>query len=160
MFNKKKMQAIRSGFEKEGFLDDPQALLTGSGIPIKRLYGPADISDLDYFNDLGLPGAPPFTRGAYPEMYRKQVWTHRQVCGYGTAEETNERLRLLNQMGQTGLNIVPDTPTIYGLDSDNPLAEGEVGREGVAIDSLEDMRDMLEGIPLEEDRLVQFLDIP
>lgn len=82
-------------------------------------------------------------------MYRKQFWTHRQVCGYGTAEETNERLRLLNQIGQTGLNIVPDTPTIYGLDSDDPLAEGEVGREGVAIDSLLDMRDMLSGIPLD-----------
>jgi len=150
MFDKEKIEAIKLETEKEGFIDDSDSPLTGSGIPIKRLYVPVDISRFDYFEDLGFPGKPPFTRGVYNEMYRKQLWTQRQVCGYGTAEETNERLRLLNKIGQTGLNIVPDTPTIYGLDSDDPLAEGEVGREGVAIDSLEDMRDMLEGIPLDE----------
>lgn len=150
MFEKEKITAIKLASEKEGFGEDSESLITESGILVKSLYTPADISGLDYFGDLGFPGKPPFTRGAYAEMYRRQLWTHRQVCGYGTAEETNERLRLLNKMGQTGLNIVPDTPTIYGLDSDDALAEGEVGREGVAIDSLEDMRRMLDGIPLDK----------
>ena len=150
MFDKKKLEAIKLASERKGFVEDLESPLTESGISIKSLYTPADISELDYFEDLGFPGEPPFTRGAYTEMYRKLLWTHRQVCGYGTAEETNERLRLLKKIGQTGLNIVPDTPTIYGLDSDDPLAEGEVGREGVAIDSLEDMRDMLDGIPLDK----------
>jgi methylmalonyl-CoA mutase N-terminal domain/subunit len=148
MFDKKKIEAIRTAAEKEGFTE-PASILTDSGIPVKALYTPADITSLDYLHDLGFPGNPPFTRGVYPEMYRKQLWTRRQVCGYGTAEETNERLRYLNQSGQTGLNIVPDTPTIYGRDSDDPLCEGEVGREGVAVDSLEDMRDLFAGIPLD-----------
>jgi methylmalonyl-CoA mutase N-terminal domain/subunit len=151
MFEKEKIMSIKMALEKGCFLGDSESYLnTESGILVKSLYTPLDISEIDYLKDIGFPGSPPFTRGAYPEMYQKQLWTHRQVCGYGTAEETNKRLQLLNKIGQTGLNIVPDTPTIYGLDSDDPLAEGEVGREGVAIDSLEDMRDMLDGIPLDK----------
>ena len=144
------MKSIRLESEKGRITGDLDSASTSSGIQIKKLYTPADLEEFEYFEDLGFPGEFPFTRGAYAEMYRKQLWTQRQVCGYGTAEDTNERLRLLNKIGQTGLNIVPDTPTIYGLDSDDALAEGEVGREGVAIDSLEDMRDMLVGIPLDE----------
>jgi methylmalonyl-CoA mutase N-terminal domain/subunit len=123
---------------------------TASGIPIKLLYTSADCINLKYMQDLGFPGEPPFVRGVYKEMYSKRPWTQRQVCGYGTAEETNERLRFLNKQGQTGLSIVPDTPTIYGLDSDNVLCEGEVGREGVAIDTLEDMRALFSGIDIEK----------
>lgn len=150
MFDRKKVETIGAAYEKEGMTSVPSDCQTDSGISIKPLYTPADISGIDYFNDLGFPGSPPFTRGVYPEMYRKQLWTLRQVCGYGTAEETNQRLRFLNQTGQTGLNVVPDTPTIYGRDSDDPLAEGEVGREGVAIDTLEDMRDLWREIPLDK----------
>jgi methylmalonyl-CoA mutase N-terminal domain/subunit len=148
MFDKKKIEAIRTAAEKESF-SEPASIQTDSGISLKALYTPADVASIDYFDDLGFPGKPPYTRGVYPEMYRKQLWTRRQVCGYGTAEETNERLRYLNQSGQTGLNIVPDTPTIYGRDSDDPLSEGEVGREGVAIDSLDDVRDLFAGISLD-----------
>jgi methylmalonyl-CoA mutase N-terminal domain/subunit len=148
MFDKEKIEAIKLAEEREGF-DQPSPVLTDSGISLKPLYTPADIASIDYFDDLGFPGKPPYTRGVYHDMYRQQLWTRRQVCGYGTAEETNERLRYLNQSGQTGLNIVPDTPTIYGRDSDDPLCEGEVGREGVAVDSLEDMRDLFAGIPLD-----------
>ena len=107
---------------------------TLSNITVERLYKQEDISDLDYDRDLGIPGEFPFTRGVYPEMYRERLWTQRQVAGFGTAEETNKRLLFLNQSGQTGLNIVPDTPTIYGYDSDHPISDGEVGKEGVAID--------------------------
>ncbi len=121
---------------------------TLSNIPVKTLYTPEDISGLDYDKGLGSPGEFPFTRGIYPEMYREQLWTQRQVAGFGTAEETNKRLIFLNQSGQTGLNIVPDTPTIYGYDSDHPLSDGEVGKEGVAIDTYQDMVDLFEGIDL------------
>ncbi|MBP1712094.1 MAG: methylmalonyl-CoA mutase [Deltaproteobacteria bacterium] len=151
MFDPKEIEVINIAAKNEGVLqDNAGTFITDSGIPVKPLYTPGDISETSYLRDLGFPGCPPYTRGVYREMYRKQLWTFRQVCGYGTAEETNERLRFLNQSGQTGLNIVPDTPTIYGRDSDDPLSEGEVGREGVAIDSLEDMRDLWRDIPLEK----------
>jgi methylmalonyl-CoA mutase N-terminal domain/subunit len=127
-----------------------EEVFSASGIPIKTLYTASDLAAFDHDTDLGLPGAQPFTRGVYQEMYRRRLWTQRQVCGYGTAEETNQRLRYLNRHGQTGLNVVPDTPTIYGLDSDDPLSEGEVGREGVAIDTLVDMHDLLAGIELDK----------
>jgi methylmalonyl-CoA mutase N-terminal domain/subunit len=150
MSEKSMIDEIRKALEDAGLDGESQDVLTPSGIPVKPIYTPADIEGMDYLAELGLPGGPPFTRGVYKEMYRRQLWTQRQVCGYGTAEETNERLRFLNEQGQTGLNIVPDTPTIYGLDSDDPLGEGEVGREGVAIDSLADMRDLLMGLELDK----------
>ncbi len=130
--------------------DQTERVATSSGIPVKVLYGPQDIAHLEEASDLGQPGEPPYTRGVYPQMYRKQLWTQRQVCGYGTAEETNLRLRFLNEQGQTGLNIVPDTPTIYGLSSDAPQSFGEVGRQGVAIDTLSDMKVLLGGLPLDQ----------
>lgn len=123
---------------------------TSSGIKIKNVYTPSDVKDLDYLKDLSFPGTYPFTRGVYPNMYRGRIWTIRQVAGFGRAEETSRRLSFLDYTGQTGLNIVFDMPTHFGLDSDHPLAEGEVGREGVAIDSIEDMERLFEGIPLDK----------
>jgi len=122
---------------------------TSSGIPVKRLYTPEDTADLDYAEKLGFPGEYPYTRGIYPTMYRGQLWTMRQYAGMGTAEESNERFRYLLKEGQTGLSVAFDLPTQLGLDSDDPLAEGEVGQVGVAIDSLADMEVLFDGIPLE-----------
>ena len=150
MSEEKKLEQIKKALEEAGLAYKDEKIFTHSGIPIKILYTPNDIADLEYMKDLGLPGEPPFTRGVYREMYQKRPWTQRQVCGYGTAEETNQRLRFLNEQGQTGLNIVPDTPTIYGRSSDDPMSKGEVGKAGVAIDTLEDMRDLLSGLDLEE----------
>jgi methylmalonyl-CoA mutase N-terminal domain/subunit len=123
---------------------------TDSDIEIKRLYGPADVADLDYEGDLGYPGFPPFTRGVQPTMYRGRLWTMRQYAGFGSAEESNRRYRYLLEHGQTGLSVAFDLPTQMGRDSDHPLVAGEVGRVGVAIDSLEDMETLLAGIPLDK----------
>ncbi|MFQ5658248.1 MAG: methylmalonyl-CoA mutase family protein, partial [Candidatus Methylomirabilales bacterium] len=122
---------------------------TSSGIPVNRLYTPEDTADLDYSNSLGFPGQYPYTRGIYPTMYRSQLWTMRQYAGMGTAEESNERFRYLLKEGQTGLSVAFDLPTQMGLDSDDPLSEGEVGQVGVAIDSLADMETLFDGIPLD-----------
>ena len=119
-----------------------------SGIPIQTVYRPAD-ADVDYARDLGDPGSFPFTRGIQPTMYRGRLWTMRQYAGFGTAAETNRRFRLLLDAGQTGLSIAFDLPTQMGIDSDSPRALGEVGRVGVAIDTVEDMQRVLEGIPLD-----------
>ncbi len=122
---------------------------TGAGIPIQPLYGPADIADLDYGRDLGCPGEPPFTRGAYPTMYRGRTWTVRPLAGYGTPEDTNERLRYLLAQGATGLNVTFDYPSLRGYDSDEPEARADAGLGGVAIDYLEDMDRLFAGIPLD-----------
>jgi methylmalonyl-CoA mutase, N-terminal domain len=122
---------------------------TMSGIENEPLYT-AESSPVDYDRDLGYPGAFPFTRGVYPSMYRGRLWTMRQFAGFGTAAETNERFRYLLEHGQTGLSTAFDMPSLMGYDSDHPRSEGEVGREGVAIDSLEDMRTLFSGIPLGE----------
>src|SRR5881398_292927 len=123
---------------------------TDAGIEIRPIYGPDHIEGFDPARELGLPGEPPFTRGVYPSMYRGRLWTMRQYAGMGTAKETNARFRYLLDHGQTGLSIAFDLPTQMGLDSDHPRAEGEVGKTGVAIDSIEDMRALLEGIPLDQ----------
>lgn len=123
--------------------------MNSSGIPIKALYGPDDTTNLDYLKDLGFPGQYPFTRGVQATGYRARLWTRRQVAGFHTAVETNKRLKFLAEQGQTGLNLVVDMPTCFGLDPDDELADGEVGREGVPIQSLKDMEDVLEGIPLD-----------
>ncbi|MFQ5695982.1 MAG: methylmalonyl-CoA mutase family protein, partial [Terriglobia bacterium] len=112
---------------------------TSSHIELKQCYGPQDVSRLDPDRDLGFPGAFPFTRGVYPTMYRGRLWTMRQYAGYGTAAESNRRFRYLLAQGQTGLSVAFDLPTQIGYDSDHALARGEVGRVGVAIDSIEDM---------------------
>jgi methylmalonyl-CoA mutase N-terminal domain/subunit len=123
---------------------------TLSGVPIKRLYTPADLSDFDYSQDLGDPGEYPYTRGIHPTMYRGKLWTMRQFSGFGSPEDTNQRLHYLLKQGQTGLSIAFDLPTLMGYDSNHPLAEGEVGRCGVAVSSLADMETLLAGLPLQE----------
>jgi methylmalonyl-CoA mutase, N-terminal domain len=122
---------------------------TDSGIEIEPLYGPAELESFDPKRDLGFPGAFPFTRGVYPSMYRGRLWTMRQYAGMGTADDTNRRFRYLLDHGQTGLSVAFDLPTQMGLDSDHPRALGEVGRTGVAIDSVEDMERLFERIPLD-----------
>jgi methylmalonyl-CoA mutase N-terminal domain/subunit len=121
---------------------------TLSGLPVEPLYTPDNV-ELDYERDLGYPGVFPYTRGVYPSMYRGKLWTMRQFAGFGTPEETNERFRYLLDHGQTGLSTAFDMPTLMGYDSDHPKSLGEVGREGVAIDSLEDMEQLFAGIPLD-----------
>jgi methylmalonyl-CoA mutase N-terminal domain/subunit len=120
-----------------------------SGIPIKTVYRPEDAA-LDYGSDLGDPGQWPYTRGIQSTMYRGRLWTMRQYAGFGSARSTNERFKILLDAGQTGLSVAFDLPTQMGLDSDSPRALGEVGRAGVAIDSVEDMHALLEGIPLDQ----------
>lgn len=123
---------------------------TLSGIPIAPLYTPLDIPDLDYLRDLGFPGEKPYTRGVYPTMYRGRRWTIRQLAGFGTPEDTNKRLKFFLEQGATGLNITLDYPTLYGYDSDDPVAKAEAGRGGVAIDSLLDMEALFEDIPIDK----------
>ncbi len=121
-----------------------------SEVPIRRLYTPADVPDLEYLKDLGYPGEYPFTRGVQPTMYRGRLWTMRQFSGFGTAEETNQRYKYLLENGQTGLSVAFHFPTLKGVNSDHPLARGEVGKCGVAIDSLRDMEVLFDGIPLDK----------
>src|SRR6266567_4272702 len=126
-----------------------QLTSTISGVEVAALYTDLEV-EIDYERDLGSPGEFPFTRGVYETMYRGRPWTMRQFAGYGTAAETNARFRYLIAHGQTGLSTAFDMPTLMGYDSDHPRSLGEVGREGVAIDSLEDMARLFEGIPLGE----------
>lgn len=123
---------------------------TSSGTPVKRVYTPVDIEDLEYDKSIGFPGEYPYTRGIYPTMYRGRLWTMRQYAGFGSAEETNRRYKYLLEQGQTGLSVAFDLPTQIGYDSDAPLSVGEVGKVGVAIDSLRDMEILFDGIPLDK----------
>ena len=122
---------------------------TMSGIPIKPLYTPEDVEG-DFEEKIGYPGEYPYTRGVYPNMYRGRLWTIRQFAGFGSAKETNERFKYLLEQGQNGLSVAFDRPTLMGLDSDSEFSLGEVGTEGVAVDSLEDMEQLFEGIPMGE----------
>jgi methylmalonyl-CoA mutase, N-terminal domain len=121
-----------------------------SGIPVQRLYTPLDLQDMDYLEELGFPGSYPFTRGVQPTMYRGRHWTMRQYAGFASAEESNRRYKFLLEQGQTGLSVAFDLPTQIGYDSDHEMAMGEVGKVGVAIDSLEDMEILFNGIPLDK----------
>jgi len=121
-----------------------------SGIPVARVYTPLDMQEFDYLQQLGMPGQYPFTRAVQPTAYRGRFWTMRQYAGFGTAEETNERYHFLLKSGQTGLSVAFDLPTQIGYDSDHELARGEVGKVGVAIDSLWDMERLFQGIPLDQ----------
>lgn len=151
------MEAERFEKEKSRWLEDtytssPESdgpFITVSGEPVDPLYGPADVRDLDYESDLGFPGEFPYTRGTRGNMYRGRPWTMRQFSGFGTARETNRRFHFLLDRGQTGLSVAFDMPTIMGRDSDDPLSEGEVGRCGVAIDSVVDMQTLFDSIPLD-----------
>ncbi|WP_273835262.1 methylmalonyl-CoA mutase family protein [Halococcus sp. PRR34] len=134
----------RFGERKDTFETDT------AGHEIDRLYTPDDVGERDYREDVGFPGEEPYTRGVYPTMYRGRLWTMRQYAGMGTARETNERFQYLIDEGQTGLSMAFDLPTQMGYDSDNEMAAGEVGKSGVAIDSIHDMETVFEGIPLDE----------
>jgi len=122
---------------------------TVSGLPIKVLYGPEDVADMDYARDIGYPGEFPYVRGVYTNMYRGRLWTMRQFSGFGTPKDTNKRYKYLLKHGQTGLSVAFDFPTLYGRDSEDPFSHGEVGKCGVAIDSLRDMEILFSGIPLD-----------
>ena len=149
-------QAVRVGVPDRGSkgvtlraMDDQDHRATDSGIELHPVYGADDLVGFDPAKQLGEPGEQPFTRGVYPTMYRERLWTMRQYAGMGTAAETNRRFRYLLDQGQTGLSVAFDLPTQMGLDSDHPRAEGEVGKTGVAIDSIDDMRRLFADIPLD-----------
>ena len=127
-----------------------EAFENASGIPLKRVYTPLDSEKSAYDKELGLPGEFPYTRGIYPSMYRGRLWTMRMFSGFGTAEQTNKRLKYLLKEGETGLSIAFDMPTLYGYDADSERAEGEVGKCGVSISSIEDMETLFAGIPLDQ----------
>jgi len=138
---------LQDQLERSPELSD--SFTTESGIPVKRLYTPLDLEQTDYLSDIGFPGDYPYTRGVYPTMYRGRRWTMRMYAGFGTAEDTNQRFRFLLQEGMRGLSMAFDLPTQLGYDSDDPLAEGSVGRVGVAVDTLADMEIIFKGIPLD-----------
>jgi methylmalonyl-CoA mutase N-terminal domain/subunit len=140
--------ALAAALERAG--ERQEKFETSSGLEIDTVYTPEDFISTDYARDLGYPGQYPFTRGVQPNMYRGRLWTIRQYAGFGTAEETNQRYRYLLEQGQTGLSIAFDLPTQIGYDSDHPSAKGEVGKVGVAIDSLRDMEVLFQDIPLEK----------
>ena len=160
MFDEKELEKIRAATEKwdQGAVQkatarspERKATFTSiSGMPVERLYTPQDVTQLDYIGDLGFPGEFPFTRGVQPTMYRGRFWTMRQYAGFGNAKESNERYRYLLEQGQTGLSVAFDLPTQAGYDSDHALSMGEVGKVGVAIDSLADMRVLFDQIPLDK----------
>ncbi len=140
-------RSVRRAIERVPERHDPFAL--DSDIPVERLYTPIDTRGIEYATRVGFPGRYPFTRGVQPTMYRSRFWTMRQYSGFGDARETNRRLRYLLDQGQTGLSIAFDLPTQMGFDSDNTMAAGEVGRVGVAIDSIDDMQQLLAELPLD-----------
>ncbi len=158
MFTLNSLEKLRSEFEHwesnevAAFLkkqaERKEQFFTIGDFPVQRVYTAADIAETP-LEDIGLPGRYPFTRGPYPTMYRSRVWTMRQIAGFGTGEDTNKRFKYLISQGQTGLSTDFDMPTLMGYDSDHPLSEGEVGREGVAVDTLADMEALFDGIDLE-----------
>jgi methylmalonyl-CoA mutase N-terminal domain/subunit len=145
---KKKAEWREDCYSKQKELD--KDFRTLSGISVEPLYTPEDAAPMDYLRDLGFPGLEPFLRGVYPTMYRGRTWTQRQLAGFGPPEETNKRYKFLLQQGATGINGVFDYPTLRGYDSTDPFARADAGRGGVAIDTIEDMRILFEGIPIDE----------
>jgi methylmalonyl-CoA mutase N-terminal domain/subunit len=160
MSEEKSLDKVRAGKEKweQGIVqktlskspERKQSFTSISNIPVERLYTPVDVATFDHERDLGFPGEYPFTRGVQPTMYRGRFWTMRQYAGFGSARESNARYRYLLEQGQTGLSVAFDLPTQAGYDSDHPLSMGEVGKVGVAIDSIEDMRVLFDSIPLDK----------
>jgi methylmalonyl-CoA mutase, N-terminal domain len=147
-FDRERERWLRESYQSSPEREGP--FVTVSSEPVGPLYGPDDIEGTSYDEDLGFPGEYPYTRGIRPNMYRGRHWTMRQFSGFGTARETNARYKFLLERGQTGLSVAFDMPTIMGRDSDDPMAQGEVGRCGVAIDSVLDMQALFDGIPLEK----------
>ncbi len=159
MYDKKELEKISEAFKEWKIKTDkilskaPERKAefeTLSGIPINRLYTPLDIQESDYLNNIGFPGQYPYTRGVQNTMHRGRIWTMRQYAGFGSAEDTNKRFRYLLEQGQTGLSVAFDLPTQIGYNSDHPLALGEVGKVGVAIDSIRDMEILFDQIPLDQ----------
>jgi len=160
MFDKEKLNGIRKEQDRweettlpktlNRFPERRDAFITTSSAPVERLYTPLDIAGLDYERDLGFPGQCPFTRGVHPTMHRGRLWTMRMFAGFGTAEETSARYKYLLEHGETGLSVAFDMPTLYGYDTDDPEAEGEFGKCGVAVSSLADMELLFDGIPVDE----------
>lgn len=160
MYDEKKLGDIKSAKQKwtEGkvqkaisrFPERKETFKTSSEFEVDRLYTPEDMKDFDYGDKLGFPGEYPYTRGVQPTMYRGRLWTMRQYAGFANAEESNKRYKYLLEQGQTGLSVAFDLPTQIGYDSNHPLSEGEVGKVGVAIDSLKDMEILFDGIPLDK----------
>ncbi len=134
----------------ESYAEGVKSEETWSRIPIKTVYTPKDIEDLDYDTSIGDPGEYPYTRGIHPEMFKGRFWTRRELCGYGTPTDTNKRLKYLAGEGQGGLNFINDLPTALGIDSDHPQAIGDIGVAGVPLSSLKDMESLLDGIPMED----------
>jgi methylmalonyl-CoA mutase N-terminal domain/subunit len=158
MFKEDKLKRVEE--EKKRWIEDFSKILcetperlprftTVSDLEIKGLYTPEDIKDIDYSRDIGFPGVYPFTRGVQPSMYRGRLWTMRMFSGLGGPEETNKRFHYLLSQGETGLSIAFHYPTLMGYDSDSPMCRGEIGKCGVAIDTLKDMEILFEGIPLD-----------
>lgn len=145
---KKWEKAYQNEFKLSG--RDEKSFTSISGRPVKALYTPLDLRHFDYLRDLGFPGQYPFTRGIHPTMYRGRLWTMRQFSGFGTAEDTNRRYKYLLSQGQTGLSVAFHLPTLMGIDSDHPMAKGEIGKCGVAVDTLADMEILFDGIPLDK----------
>jgi methylmalonyl-CoA mutase N-terminal domain/subunit len=135
---------------KEAYREKAETAFTLSNIPIKSVYKPEDVKDIDYDKDIADPGDYPFTRGIYSDMFRGRYWTRREVCGFGTPDQTNRRLMHQIEQGVSGLNVIVDMPTRFGIDVEHPLAEGEVGAAGVPLTSLRDMESLTKGIPIEE----------
>ncbi len=160
MSDKKNIDHLNSAFTEweenkvekllDKFPERKKVFSTGSDKEVKRLYTPLEVENMDYEKDLGFPGEYPYTRGVQPTMYRGRFWTMRQYAGFATAEESNKRYKYLLDQGQTGLSVAFDLPTQIGYDSDHSLSEGEVGKVGVAIDSLKDMETLFDGIPLDK----------
>jgi methylmalonyl-CoA mutase N-terminal domain/subunit len=159
MFDKEEMAEIREQHEQwteqtlEPFLDRGERkdrFATVSNMEVNRIYTPEDIEEIDYTEDMGVPGGPLYTRGPYPTMYRGRTWTMRQFGGFGTAEETNERFHYLIDNGQTGLSTAFDMPSLMGLDSDHRISKGELGKEGVAVNTLRDMEILFDGIDISD----------
>lgn len=160
MFDKEKLEQLKKSHEEWDNTVNTKVVAkrperkkefeTSSGIKVKRAYTPVDVENLDYGRDLSNPGDYPYTRGVQPTMYRGKFWTMRQYAGFATAEESNKRYKYLLEQGQTGLSVAFDLPTQIGYDSDQALSEGEVGKVGVAIDSLKDMEILFDGIPLDK----------
>ncbi len=160
MFEKEKVEQVKKEKERwhkekvekglSRFPERKEEFTSTSGRTVERLYTPEDIEDMNYQQDLGFPGEYPYTRGVQPTMYRSRFWTMRQYAGFATAEESNQRYKYLLDQGQTGLSVAFDLPTQIGYDSDHELAQGEVGKVGVAIDSLKDMEILFDGIPLDK----------
>jgi methylmalonyl-CoA mutase N-terminal domain/subunit len=160
MYDREKLDKLREALERweetslqrtlANIPERQDKFMTTSSEPVERLYTPLDVADMDYERDLGLPGEYPYTRGVHPTLHRGKLWTMRMFAGFGTAEETNARFKYLLDLGQTGLSIAFDLPTLMGHDSDAAPAEGEFGKCGVAVSSLKDMEILLDGIPLDK----------